>query len=140
MMYREGGGDNQGRWQLGEHQQPWWALCVAWQAAESWAITATGVQEVDTITQWLRIWTSESDRSVLKPQMSFRPAYMRCPDVTNGACLIVNSYFIPSKNIIKDLSLTGTVEDMAVSKANKFLLLLDDVQRLNSLCAGILVS
>lgn len=24
-LHRDGGGGNQGRWQLGEHQQPWWA-------------------------------------------------------------------------------------------------------------------
>lgn len=40
---------------------------------------ATGVQEVNRICQWLRIWTLESDRSRMKLQIWSHPTYMRCP-------------------------------------------------------------
>ena len=57
-MLTEGGDGNQGKGQLGEHQQREGRLHTVWQAAESSAVTAGGVQEVDKTAQRLRIWTS----------------------------------------------------------------------------------
>ena len=98
-MPSEGGDGKQGRWQLGEHQPSWWASHMAWQAAESWVIAASGVQGVDNRVQWLTVWTLEPDRSGLKPKChSVLPTWgaLMWLMLTNGGCPTFNKYFIHS--------------------------------------------
>ena len=90
-MHREGGDGDWDKWQFSEHQESWWAPSCDLTGGRTLSSYATGVQEVNSISQWLRIWTLESDRSRLKLQIWPHPTYTRCPDEVpaNGGTVAV---------------------------------------------------
>ena len=90
-MHREGGDGDWDKWQFSEHQQSWWAPSCDLTGCRTLSSYAPGVQEVNSISQWLRIWTLESDRSRLKLQIWPHPTYTRCPDEVpaNGGTAVV---------------------------------------------------